>query len=310
MLKQQLVRTGKNSTPSEGVIIRRSGGRQLEVLLTLIHPEVPEGEIDAHALLDSGCTGSCVDAHFVSRYRLPTKRYPNPLKVFNADGTDNDGGLITEYIEVDLAIGTHQESIRLAVTTLASSNIFLGHDWLSKHNPEIDWKTGDLEFSRCPESCQLEEIQVRRTQEEPIGDRKWPEYLDDFAEVFSEKGFEQLPEHRSWDHAIELKPDFKPSDCKVYPLSPKEQLALKDFIEENLASGRIRGSKSPMASPFFFIKKEDSSLRAIQDYRKLNEGTIKNKYPLPLINELIDKVKNAKYITKLDVRWGYYNIWI
>ena len=72
-LKQHLVRTGKNSTPSEGVIIRRSGGRQLEVLLTLIHPEVPEGEIDAHALLDSGCTGSCVDAHFVSRYRLPTK---------------------------------------------------------------------------------------------------------------------------------------------------------------------------------------------------------------------------------------------
>ena len=59
-----------------------------------------------------------------------------------------------------------------------------------------------------------------------------------------------------------------------------------------------------------FIKKEDASLRAIQDYRKLNDGTIKNKYPLPLINELIDKVKGAKYITKLDVRWGYYNIWI
>ncbi|KAL5536433.1 hypothetical protein ACEPAF_255 [Sanghuangporus sanghuang] len=65
-----------------------------------------------------------------------------------------------------------------------------------------------------------------------------------------------------------------------------------------------------MASPFFFIKKEDGSLRAIQDYRKLNEGTVKNKYLLPLINELIDKVKDAKYITKLDIRWGYYNIWI
>ncbi|KAL5524960.1 hypothetical protein ACEPAF_8829 [Sanghuangporus sanghuang] len=65
-----------------------------------------------------------------------------------------------------------------------------------------------------------------------------------------------------------------------------------------------------MASPFFFIKKEDGSLRAIQDYRKLNKGTVKNKYPLPLINELIDKVKDAKYIMKLDVRWGYYNIQI
>ncbi|KAL5536496.1 hypothetical protein ACEPAF_318 [Sanghuangporus sanghuang] len=65
-----------------------------------------------------------------------------------------------------------------------------------------------------------------------------------------------------------------------------------------------------MASPFFFIKKEDGSLQAIQDYRKLNEGMVKNKYPLPLINELIDKVKDAKYIMKLDVRWGYYNIQI
>ncbi|KAL5526823.1 hypothetical protein ACEPAF_8549 [Sanghuangporus sanghuang] len=65
-----------------------------------------------------------------------------------------------------------------------------------------------------------------------------------------------------------------------------------------------------MVSPFFFIKKEDGSLRAIQDYQKLNEGMVKNKYPLPLINELIDKVKDAKYITKLDVCWRYYNIWI
>ncbi|THH03394.1 hypothetical protein EW145_g6290 [Phellinidium pouzarii] len=63
-----------------------------------------------------------------------------------------------------------------------------------------------------------------------------------------------------------------------------------------------------MASPFFFIKKDNGSLQAIQDYQKLNEGTIKNKYPLPLINELINKVKGAKYITKLDVHWGYYNI--
>ena len=80
------------------------------------------------------------------------------------------------------------------------------------------------------------------------------------------------------------------------------------MLNENLASGRIRPSKSPMASPFFFIKKQDGTLRPIQDYRKLNEGTIKNKYPLPLIQELLDKTQHAKYFTKLDVRWGYYNI--
>jgi hypothetical protein len=63
-----------------------------------------------------------------------------------------------------------------------------------------------------------------------------------------------------------------------------------------------------MASPFFFIKKQDGSLCPIQDYRKLNKGTVKNKYPLPLIQELLDKTKRAKFITKLDVQWGYNNI--
>jgi hypothetical protein len=83
---------------------------------------------------------------------------------------------------------------------------------------------------------------------------------------------------------------------------------LEEFIEENLSSGRIRPSKSPMASPFFFVKKADGKLRPTQDYRKLNKATIKNRYPLPLIGELIDKLKGAKHFTKLDVRWGYNNV--
>ncbi|KAI5115195.1 hypothetical protein M0805_006798 [Coniferiporia weirii] len=63
-----------------------------------------------------------------------------------------------------------------------------------------------------------------------------------------------------------------------------------------------------MASPFFFVGKKDNELRACQDYRALNEGTIKNAYPLPLISELMDKLKGAKYFTKLDLRSGYNNI--
>src|SRR5882757_4872153 len=63
-----------------------------------------------------------------------------------------------------------------------------------------------------------------------------------------------------------------------------------------------------MASPFFFIKKKDGSLRPTQDYRKLNDATIKNRYPLPLISELIDRVADAKVFSKMDVRWGYNNI--
>ncbi|KAI5116221.1 hypothetical protein M0805_007046 [Coniferiporia weirii] len=120
--------------------------------------------------------------------------------------------------------------------------------------------------------------------------------------IFQKKAAERFPISRPYDHAIDLKPDFLPRDCKLYPLSPKEQLALDQFLEENLQKGYIRPSKSPMASPFFFVGKKDNELRACQDYHALNEGTIKNAYPLPLISELMDKLKGAKYFTKLDLR--------
>jgi Reverse transcriptase (RNA-dependent DNA polymerase) len=130
-----------------------------------------------------------------------------------------------------------------------------------------------------------------------------------YKDVFDKKDFDQLPERRIWDHVIELTPDFKPIHCKIYPLSPKEQPALQEFIEENLRTGRIRPSKSPNALPFFFgMKPDGSGLRLIQDYRKLNKFTVKNQYPLPLIGEIIDKLKGAKYFTKLDVWWGFNNV--
>ncbi len=74
--------------------------------------------------------------------------------------------------------------------------------------------------------------------------------------------------------------------------------------------GRIRPSKSPLAAPFFFIKKKDGSLRPVQDYRylNLNSITVKNKYSLPLVDDLVQRLKGARYFTKLDVRWGYNNV--
>jgi len=87
----------------------------------------------------------------------------------------------------------------------------------------------------------------------------------------------------------------------VYPLSIKEQEELDKFLDKYLKTERIQPSKSPCVVPFFFVKKKDGSLRPVQDYYQLNEVTIKNKYPLFLIQELIDKVKGATYFTKLDI---------
>ena len=135
-----------------------------------------------------------------------------------------------------------------------------------------------------------------------------PEEFHEFLDVFSEEKATRFPEPRQWDHKIEMKDTFVPKLFKTYNLTPQEQIELDKFLKENLEKGYIRPSQSPMASPFFFVDKKDGKLRPCQDYRYLNEHTIKNAYPLPLITELLDKLKGAKLFTKLDVRWGYNNV--
>jgi len=114
-----------------------------------------------------------------------------------------------------------------------------------------------------------------------------PNCVRGFESVFAKEDFDALLEHRQWDHAIELIPGVEPKSSKVYPLSPVEQKELDSFLEENLHTRRICPSKSPMAAPVLFIKKKDGSLQLVQDYRALNSITVKNKYPLPLISELV-----------------------
>jgi hypothetical protein len=93
-----------------------------------------------------------------------------------------------------------------------------------------------------------------------------PTHFHDFEDLFVKSSFDHLLDRKIWDHAIELVPGAKTSSCKVYPLTPNEQSEMDAFIHENLSSGQIRPSKSPMASPVFFIKKKDGTLHLVQDY--------------------------------------------
>jgi hypothetical protein len=136
-----------------------------------------------------------------------------------------------------------------------------------------------------------------------------PEEYRQYADVFSESESERLPEHKPYDHAIDLKPETPETiRSKVYPMPINEQEELDQFLEDNLRKGYIVPSKSPIASPVFFVKKKDGRLRLVQDYRKLNELTIKNRYPLPLASDIVNRLQRARLFTKFDVRWGYNNI--
>jgi transposase InsO family protein len=349
------------------------------------------GEVKAvHSLVDCGATGEFIDRDYVKANRLRTRLLSEPIPVFNIDGTPNEAGSISEVVDLILRYKNHSERALFAVTSLGKQSLVLGHSWLHKHNPEINWTTGEVKMSRCPPRCcsgcrdeareerKAKKAEIRRMEiclagpdpqiatdsddmpelqpdcdnddeDDEIdfaeGDRLFvanilpqsanirasstvsqrlaeafrlnsentrptqiPDYLKEFESVFSKESFDVLPDPKQWDHAIELVPGAEPKGCKVYPLSPSEQKEVDKFLQENLATGRVRPSKSPMASPVFFTKKKDGGLRFVQDYRALNSVTVKNKYPLPLISELITKLRGAKYFTKLDVRWGFNNI--
>lgn len=325
-----------------------------------------------NALLDCGATGCYIDEGFARAKGLNLESLPRPIPVYNADGSHNEGGPIRSVVKLRLQVQDHIEVFNFAVTNIGKMDVIIGFDWLRKHNPSVDWRTGDITFNRCPLACRATfggEIshepedepckEKRKAEQLEDGDRifvtkfevetleEWqywekargrekiravetrsqklaeealkkgtkmsleellPKHLEDFTPVFEKASFDRLPDRRQWDHAIELKPGIEPFNSKIYPLSLVEQAELDKFIEEHLRTGRIRPSKSPIASPFFFVKKKDGSLRPVQDYRKLNSATIKNRYPLPLISEVIHKLRNARYFTKLDVRWGYNNI--
>jgi len=128
------------------------------------------------------------------------------------------------------------------------------------------------------------------------------------VDVFSKTKAETLAPHRPIDHAIDLEPGFKIPYGWIYNLSEVELRTLKAYIETNLSNGFIQRSSSLAEAPILFAKKKDGGLRLCVDYRALNSATVKNRYPLPLISEMLDRMRGARIFTKLDLRSAYHLI--
>ncbi|TKA50332.1 hypothetical protein B0A49_13656, partial [Cryomyces minteri] len=127
-----------------------------------------------------------------------------------------------------------------------------------------------------------------------------PEYHE-FLDVFSRKDSDKLPIPRPYDHKIILQPGKEPPFGPLYGMSQPELLVLQKYLKENLSKGFIQASSSPAAAPVLFVKKPGGGLRFCVDYRKLNEITVKNRYPLPLVKETLARLSKAKYYSKIDI---------
>jgi hypothetical protein len=135
-----------------------------------------------------------------------------------------------------------------------------------------------------------------------------PEKLKNYADVFSPKEAEKLPPHRNYNHNIRLQEDKTPPFEPLYPMFRNKLIALKEWLEKNLRKGFIRPSSSPAASPILFVKKTNENLRFYVNYRKLNNISVKNRYPLPLTKKSLNNLKKMKYFTKIDITFAFNNI--
>ena len=149
--------------------------RQTMKPLREIWMKVGMEKIDTHkgvtvkALLDSGATGMFVDRKFAEKHRFKMEKLDRPSKVTNVDGTDNVGESITHKIECIIYYRGHVERMRMDMCNLGRIEVILGMPWLVAHNPEIDWKKGEVKMTRCPPICRRNrQVEKKETKETAV----------------------------------------------------------------------------------------------------------------------------------------------
>ena len=297
-------------------------------------------------MIDSGASDNFISQRLVHQWGIDTRRKQHQFELVAIDGSALPN-VSSETEPLTLAFQRHQEEIVFDVADMANHDVVLGYTWLKRHNPNINWRQGVLEFGQCGcvtgigpvrgRSFAADEIrefsytsqstrllqQLQSTSSDTDKgqtdhkDRgrggynappEFPQQYRAWKRLFEEEeGAAALPKHQKWDHDIPIMPGKEPTFGPIYALSEKELQALRKYLDENLARGFIRKSTSPAGYPILFAPKKDGSLRLCVDFRKLNDITVKNRYPLPNIGELQDRLATAKWFTKIDLR-GAYNL--
>uniref|UniRef100_A0A146SAR5 Gypsy retrotransposon integrase-like protein 1 n=1 Tax=Fundulus heteroclitus TaxID=8078 RepID=A0A146SAR5_FUNHE len=288
---------------------------RLSVTPNLLLPAILAASSKPHKVsvfVDSGADTEFMDQTFAQSLNIKLCPGPSPRSVLALDGHKlHHSCLVTEPLELQMG-GNHVEKLTFMVINSPQVPIILGATWLRKHNPQIDWRRGEVTgwASSCSESC-LFSAQSPHSSEGKVEEvyphlSKVPPEYHDLREVFNKAKATSLPPHRPYDCAIDLLSGTTPPRGRLYSLSAPESQAMQEYINDALRAGIIRPSSSPAGAGFFFVGKKDGSLRPCIDYRGLNNISVKNRYPIPLMNSAFDQVQRAKVFTKLDLRNAYH----
>lgn len=138
--------------PERYIVATTPGSKSLEIPISMQTTDTGT-VLSTKGLLDCGATDLFVNSNFVQQNKLTTKKLSRPIPVYNVDGTLNEAGSISEVWDAVLRYRDHTERATFAVTGLGSQDVILGLNWLREHNPEVNWQSGDVKMSRCPNHC-------------------------------------------------------------------------------------------------------------------------------------------------------------
>ncbi|GJU80941.1 putative reverse transcriptase domain-containing protein [Tanacetum coccineum] len=263
-------------------------------------------------LFDSGAEKSFVSSAFTHFINITPATLNTSYEVELADGKVVSTNTILR--SCTLVLLNHVFKIDLLPTRLGSFDVIIGMDWLAYHRALIDCyekivriplpngKILEVQGER-PEK-DLRSLACIKADEKKLDDIR---VVRDFPEVFPDDLL-GLPLVREIEFRIDLIPGASPVVRSPYRLAPSEMLELSNQLKELQEKGFIRPSHSPWGAPVLFVKKKDGSMRMCIDYRELNKLTIKNRYPLPRIDDLFDQLQGACCFSKIDLRSGYHQL--
>lgn len=287
-------------------------------------------------LIDSGSSHSFLDASLLTRIGVQPTTMPVPQTVKVANGAYMPCD--KEVKNLSWWINDNEFTYDVKILELGGYDLILGMDWLEQWGEmRCQWKEKWLSFDyngkhvklqglSTKELAQLQEMSLEQVIELHRENEIWAtalittvssptvvvnppgiqKLLQQYADVFAEP--DSLPPSRAYDHAIHLVPGATPVNSRPYRYSPLQKDEIERQVQEMIKAGIISPSLSPFASPVLLVKKKDGTWRFCVDYRKLNSITIKSKFPMRVVDELLDELAGTSWFSKLDLRAGYHQI--
>ncbi|GJS63479.1 putative reverse transcriptase domain-containing protein [Tanacetum coccineum] len=257
----------------------------------------------AYMLFDSGADRSFVSNTFSTLLDVTPSALDVSYAVELADGRTSETSTILRGCTLGL-LG-HLFNIDLMPVDLGSFDVIIGMDWLAKNHAVI---VCDEKIERIPYGNEILIVTVKENKDESKEKRlEDVSAVRDFPEVFPED-LPGLPPVRQVEFQIDLVLGAAPVARAPYRLARSEMEELSTQLQELSDKGFIRPSSSPWGAPILFVKKKDGSFRMCIDYHELNKLTVKNRYPLPRIDDLFDQLQGSSVYSKIDLRSGYHQL--